>query len=81
MCACITWLQISLISPDITEFFKLLFFQVFHVQVYACKYFLIFSSMLVGNGVGFTFSYDRPYIVIISIFLALAKDDLVHIGS
>jgi hypothetical protein len=35
----------------------------------------------VENGVSFTFGHDRPYIVIIIIFLGLAKADLVHVGS
>jgi hypothetical protein len=45
------------------------------------KKYSIFDSTNVENGVGFTFSLGRPYIVIITIFLGLAKPNLVHIDS
>ena len=45
------------------------------------KKYSIFDSTNVENGVGFTFSLGWPYIVIITIFLGLAKPNLVHVDS
>jgi hypothetical protein len=45
------------------------------------KKYSIFDSTNVENGVGFTFRLGRPYIVIITRFLGLAKPNLVHVDS
>ena len=45
------------------------------------KKYSIFDSTNVENGVGFTLILGWPYIVIITIFLGLAKPNLVHVDS